>query len=97
VQIPASHGSDAPPRRRESLRAFWALVRLFLWGVCFAAVLMSVVTYFLEVEKKVDENAKVLFTAQILVYILGAYYIARTFEDATKSLEELWARIRRRR
>jgi hypothetical protein len=98
VQVPAPQaGGDSPPRRRETLRAFWALVRLFLWGVCFAVVLLAVVSYFLEFEKKIDDIQKVILTAQHLVYILGAYYVARTFEDTTKSLEELCARIRRRR
>ena len=97
IQVPEPEGGPAKKPRRESLRAFWALVRFFLWGICFAAVVLSVVAYFVEFDKKVDFNDKVLFSVQSLIWVLGSYYLARTFDDSTKSLEELCARLRRRR
>jgi hypothetical protein len=95
VQVPVAAGSDAP-RRREGSRAFFALVRFFLWGLCFASVGIAVVAYYLEHERPREPLEKTLFALQSLVYVLGSYFIARTFDDTTKSLEELCARLRRR-
>src|SRR5436309_13256576 len=39
-------------RQREGMRAFLALIRLFLWGICFAAIVTSVISYFLELERR---------------------------------------------
>jgi hypothetical protein len=101
VQIPAgdaSAGSDRERRRRrEGPRAFFALVRLFLWGVCFAAIVLSVAAYFMEIEKKIQPIDKAVWSAQALVWIMGSYFLARAFDDSTKSLEELCARLRGRR
>jgi len=95
VQVPVVEGSEAP-RRREGSRAFFALLRFFLWGLCFAAVAIAVVNYYLEHERHRELLDKTLFALQSLVFVLGSYFIARTFEDTTKSLEELCARLRRR-
>ena len=95
--MPEPEGGPAKKPRPEGIRAFWALVRFFLWGVCFAAVVLSVVAYFVDFDKKVDFNDKILFSVQSLIWVLGSYYLARTFDDSTKSLEELCARLRRRR
>jgi hypothetical protein len=96
VQVPVVEGSETP-RRREGSRAFFALLRFFLWGLCFASVALSVVAYYLEHEKPREPLEKTLFALQSLVYVLGSYFIARTFDDTTKSLEELCARLRRKK
>ena len=96
VQVPVVEGSDAP-RRREGSRAFFALMRFFLWGLCFASVAISVVAYFLDHDRGKDQIEKTFFALQSLVFVLGAYFIARTFEDTSKSLEELCARLRGRK
>ncbi len=97
VEIPAPEGGAAKKPRREGMRAFWALCRFFLWGVCFAAVVLSVVGYFVNLDKKTDFHDRMLLSVQSLIWVLGSYYLARTFDDSTKSLEELCARLRRRR
>jgi hypothetical protein len=96
VQVPVVEGSDAP-RRREGSRAFFALMRFFLWGLCFASVAISVVAYFLDHDRGKDQIEKTFLALQSLVFVLGAYFIARTFEDTSKSLEELCARLRGRK
>jgi uncharacterized paraquat-inducible protein A len=96
VQVPVVEGSDTP-RRREGSRAFFALLRFFLWGLCFAAVVIAVVNYYLEHERHRELLDKTLFALQSLVFVLGSYFIARTFDDSTKSLEELCARLRRKK
>lgn len=95
VQVPVVEGSETP-RRREGSRAFFALMRFFLWGLCSASVAISVAGYFLESDRQAQALEKTAFGLQSLVYVLGAYFIARTFDDSTKSLEELCARLRRR-
>ncbi len=97
--VPSSKSATAPVvrSRREGMGPFWALLRLSLWGLCFLVVVLSVVYYFTEIEKKVDSLEKALVSVQALIYILGSYYLARTFEDSTKSLEELMIRLRRRK
>lgn len=96
VQVPVVEGSETP-RRREGSRAFFALVRFFLWGLCFAAVGIAVVAFYLEHDRPKEQIDKTLFALQSLVYVLGPYFIARTFDDTTKSLEELCARVRRKK
>ncbi|MBY0522482.1 MAG: hypothetical protein K2R98_03755 [Gemmataceae bacterium] len=99
VQVPAIEGGGEKPGvkpRREGMRAFWALVRFFLWGLVFAGLILTVANYFLEIEKKAKDD-QLFFALQTLIYILGGYYLARTFDDSTKSLEELCARLRRKR
>ena len=100
VQVPAN--PDNPPRvrpRRETWRAFWALCRFFLWGICLAAVIVSVLTYFdqMEHQKPTDNTHKLAIVAQALFWIFSAYFVAKTFDSSTKSLEELCGRLRRRR
>lgn len=97
VEIPAPAGGPAKKPRREGTRAFWALCRFFLWGICFAAVVLAAANYFVDFDKKADFNGRILLSVQSLIWILGSYYLARTFDDSTKSLEELCARLRRRR
>src|SRR5262245_5076840 len=66
VQVPVVEGSETP-RRREGSRAFFALMRFFLWGICLASVVISVIGYFLESERKHDFNERVAFGLQSLV------------------------------
>jgi hypothetical protein len=79
------------------MRAFLALFRFFLWGICLAAIVTSVLAYFQEIKYKDDSAAKTAFAVQALVWIFSSYFVARTFDLSTKSLEELCARLRRRR
>ena len=58
---------------------------------------ISVVGFFLENERKTEGLERTSFALQSLVYVLGAYFIARTFDDSTKSLEELCARLRKKK
>jgi len=83
-------------RQREGMRAFLALIRLFLWGICFAAVVTSVVNYFLELERRTGP-ARTEFAITSSVFIISAYFVARTFDLMTRSLEDLCARFRRRK
>jgi len=87
-------GEDEGRGRREGMRPFWALVRFFLWGICFAAVVLSVVSYFVEIDRKTEPLEKTMVSVQALIYILGSYYLARTFQDASKSFDELVLRLR---
>jgi hypothetical protein len=84
-------------RQREGMRAFLALMRFFLWGVCLAIVVTSVIAFFQEIVHKDDYPAKTAFGVQALVWIFSAYLVARTFDSTTKSLEELCARFRGKR
>jgi hypothetical protein len=83
--------------RREGMGAFWALCRLSLWGVCFAGILLGLGYYLSEIGSKERTDEKMVLSLQTLVWLFGAYYIARTFDDSTKSLHELIARMRRRK
>jgi len=99
VQVPEDPEKEekATRRRREGPRAFLALLRLFLWGLCLAAVIVSLTYFFQDIHRERDDAAKTAFAVQALVWILGSYYAAQTFDSATKSLEELCARFRRKR
>jgi hypothetical protein len=103
VQVPVLNGYDDPAelrrrrRQREGMRAFLALIRFFLWGLCLAAIVTSVIAFFQEIEHRIDYPAKTSLATQALVWILGAYFTARTFDLSTKSLEELCGRLRGRK
>jgi hypothetical protein len=104
VQVPAVEYSGEDPaeqrrrrRQREGMRAFLALIRFFLWGLCLAAVVISVLNYFQQFEREAGDPRKTALALQALVYVSGAYFIARTFDMSTKSLEELCGRMFRRR
>jgi len=84
-------------KRREGMRAFLALFRFFLWSTCFAAVALAVVNFFMEYGRYDDPPAKTAFALQMIVFVAGFYFVARTFDLATKSLEELCARFRGKR
>jgi hypothetical protein len=73
-------------RQREGMRAFLALIRLFLWGICF----------YLELQRKQGQERQ-NFAVESTVFIIAAYFVARTFDLMTRSLEDLCARFRRRR
>jgi hypothetical protein len=103
VQVPVLDEHDDPAerrrlrRQREGMRAFMALIRFFLWGVCLAAIVTSIVAFFQEIERKDDYPAKTALATQALVWIFSAYFVARTFDLSTKSLEELCGRLRGRK
>jgi hypothetical protein len=96
VQVPTAEEPEPKPRR-EGMRIFLALFRLFLWGICFAAIILAVASYVVEIGGKVEPQEKVTLAVQSLVWIFAPYYLARTFDDSTKSLEELCARMRRKK
>lgn len=79
------------------MRLFLALCRLFVWGVSLALVLMSVAAFFLEIERKDDPPAKGSYALQAVVWILSAYFLARTFDLFSRNLEDFYSRLRRRR
>ncbi len=83
-------------RQREGMRAFLALIRLFLWGICFAGVVTAVISYYLELQRKQGPERQT-FAIESSVFIIAAYFVARTFDLMTRSLEDLCARFRRRR
>jgi DNA-directed RNA polymerase subunit M/transcription elongation factor TFIIS len=92
----APTSKPTPVRRGGGMRTFWTLVRLFLWGGCFGAVVLGVVSYFAEYAKASVDQAKIEIAARALVWIIGPFYLARTFESASKSFEELLQRFRRK-
>lgn len=102
VQVPGN-GYDDPTaqrrlrRQREGMRAFLALIRFFLWAVCLAAIITSVVAFFQQIEHEKDFPAKTAWSVQALVWIFSFYFVARTFDLSTKSLEELCGRMRGRK
>src|SRR5262245_31506171 len=63
-------------RRREGMRAFLDLIRLFLWGLCLAAVVTSVLNYFQQFEREADHPAKTSLAVQALVWIFSAFTVA---------------------
>jgi hypothetical protein len=81
----------------EGSRTFWALCRLFIWGICLAGVGISILYYLTELGNVTKNDEKQLLALQSLVFLFGVYYLARSFDDSTKSLEELFARLRRRK
>jgi hypothetical protein len=83
-------------RRGNGLKVFWALVRISLWGVCFGAIVLGFVNFFVESPKGRDDQQKIEIAARALVWLVGPFYLARTFESSTKSFEELVQRIRGR-
>jgi hypothetical protein len=100
VPVPEYLGDDLETRRlkrqREGMRAFLALIRFFLWGLCLAVIVITVLNYFQQYDREADYPAKTALALQGLVYVSGAYFIARTFDLSTKSLEELCGRMFRR-
>lgn len=79
------------------MRAFLSLIRLFLWGICFVGVLTAVIGFYLELQRKQGYQERIEFATVYSVFIIGAYFVARTFDLMTRSLEDLCARFRRRR
>lgn len=84
-------------RQREGMRAFLALLRLFLWGVCLTAITTSIIAFFQEIERKPDDAARTAWALQALVWIFSSFLIARSFDLTTKSLEDLLNRFRAKR
>jgi hypothetical protein len=84
-------------RQREGMRAFLSLIRLFLWGICFAGILTAVIGYYLELQRKQGYQERTEFAIVYTVFIIGSYFVARTFDLMTRSLEDLCTRFRRRR
>jgi hypothetical protein len=83
-------------RRGGGFRTFWTLVRLFLWTACFGAIILGVVSYFVENPKAYGAVDKTELAARTLVWLVGPFYLARTFESSSKSFEELVQRFRRK-
>lgn len=98
VQVPKPDAAGKPRRRslREGWGAFWALCRFFLWGICMAAIVFAVFAFYEQIPRATTEEQKTAVSTQALVWILGAYFIARAFELSSKSLEEMFSRVRRR-
>ncbi len=103
VPAPAPHSSAAHPkprelsRAREGGRAFWALCRLSLRGLCFAVILLALGSYAIEVNSVNEANARTSIAVQTLVWVLGAYYFVRILDDVGKSFEDVVSRVRGRK
>jgi hypothetical protein len=79
------------------MRVFFALIRFFIWGVCIAAVVTSVLAFFDQIRREDTDAAKTAFSTQALVWIFSAYFVARAFDLSTRSFEELCRGFRRRK
>lgn len=79
------------------MRQFLTLCRLFMWGVSVALVGMSLAAFFLEVGRQDNPPAKTAFALQALVWVVGAYLTARTFDLFSRNLEDFCRRLRRKR
>ena len=84
-------GVDLPPKKRAEIGL------TYIYGIGRSRSRSLLHRAGIEFDKKVDFNEKIMFSVQSLIWVLGSYYLARTFDDSTKSLEELCARLRRRR
>lgn len=83
-------------KKKGEGRTFFAFLRSFLWGLCFFGVVGSVFVFFQQIERARETADKTRLCGEALVWIVGAYLIAKSFEGATKSIEELCQRLRRR-
>lgn len=100
-QARKSGGSSrpAPVMRpaRESRSAFWALCRLSVWGIALSGVAISVIYYFAESANVTKTDEKNLLALTTLVFLFASYFLARTFDDSTKSFQELMISLRRKK
>ena len=97
--VPRKVRSSAAPRPTagikapaDGMRTFWTLCRLLIWGVCLAGIASILLYYASEGGNATRPDEKLLVALQTMVFLLGTYYLAHSFDGGSRNLEELLAR-----